>query len=243
MASVVLVSAISLIGVFFLSIRPALLKKLLLFLVSFAVGALFGDAFIHLLPEAYEGLGSGLNTSLLVLFGIMVFFVLEKVIRWRHCHDLECKRHEKPPLVEMNLIGDGVHNLIDGMVIGATYLVSIPLGITTTLAIILHEIPQEIGDFGVLIHGGLTPRRAMFFNFLSALTAVLGAAISLTLGPAIQGYSLILVPITAGGFIYIAGSDLLPELHHESRPRNSLWQLVGILCGIGVMALLLFVIG
>ena len=243
MASVVLVSAISLIGVFFLSIRRALLKKLLLFLVSFAVGALFGDAFIHLLPEAYSTLGSGLNTSLLVLFGIMVFFVLEKVIRWRHCHDPECKRHEKPPIVEMNLIGDGVHNLIDGMVIGATYLVSIPLGITTTLAIILHEIPQEIGDFGVLIHGGLTPSRALLFNFLSALTAVLGAVISLTLGPAIQGYSLILVPMTAGGFIYIAGSDLLPELHHESKPRNSLWQLVGILCGIGVMALLLFVIG
>jgi len=242
LASVFIVSAISLIGVFFLSLRQDRLKKLLLFLVSFAVGGLFGDAFIHLLPESFEKLGTGLMTSLYILFGIILFFIVEKFVRWRHCHDVDCEKHPKH-LVAMNLIGDGVHNLIDGMVIGASYLASIPLGVTTTLAVIFHEIPQEIGDFGVLLHGGLSVRKALLFNFLSALTAVLGAVVSLMLGPRIAGYTDVMLPITAGGFIYIAAADLLPELQHEVKISNSLWQLAAIVAGIGIMAVLLFIVG
>src|SRR3989339_509601 len=212
--SVTIVSLISLVGIFTLALNRDILQKIILYLVSFAVGALFGDAIIHLMPEAYETFGKGLPTALMVILGIFIFFVLEKFIRWRHCHDGHCDEHLKP-VVYMNLFGDAVHNFIDGLVIAASYSVSIHLGIATTIAVILHEIPQEIGDFGVLIHGGLSVKKALFFNFLSALMAVLGGLISLSIGPHVQNYSLFMLPVTAGGFIYIAMADLIPELQHE----------------------------
>ena len=141
----------------------------------------------------------------------------------------------------MNIMADAVHNFFDGVVIGASYNVSIPLGITTTLAVIMHEIPHEIGDFGILVYGGLTVRKAILFNFLSALTAIAGTAISLLVGPHLQGYSEAMLPITAGGFIYIAGTDLVPELHQgcETKASTSTIQFVLILAGIGFMALML----
>ena len=237
LVSVALVSILSLIGIFSLSLNQERLKKILLFLVSFAVGGLFGDAFIHLLPQSFEMLGAILSTSLFIIFGIFSFFALEKFIRWRHCHIPTSEMHPHP-VVTMNLIGDGVHNLIDGMLIGASYCVSIPIGIATTLAVVLHEIPQEIGDFGVLVHGGLSVKKALAFNFLSAVTAILGALISLVIGPHLADYSLSLLPITAGGFIYIAGSDLIPELQHEVKLSNSILQFSSIILGVGVMALL-----
>ncbi|MBI5182311.1 MAG: ZIP family metal transporter [Nitrospirae bacterium] len=238
LGSVLIISIISFIGILGISVDRKRLKNILIFLVSFAIGGLFGDAFIHLLPEAFEKLGTNLMTSLYVLLGILIFFVLEKFIRWRHCHIPTSEEHPHP-LVTMNLIGDTVHNFIDGLLIGASYTVSIPIGITTALAVVLHEIPQEIGDFGVLLHGGLSIRKAMTYNFLSALSAVLGAVISLIIGSHIEGYTLALLPVTAGGFLYIAGSDLIPELHHEVRASRSFWQLISIIMGIGVMALLL----
>ncbi len=170
--------------------------------------------FIHLLPESFEKLGINLTTSLYAILGILIFFVLEKFIRWRHCHTATSEDHLHP-VVTLNLIGNGVHNLIDGMVIGASFLVSVPLGIATTLAVILHEIPQEMGDFGVLVHGGLPVKKALLFNFFSALSAILGAVISLFVGQYSTTYTLALLPITAGGFLYIAGSDLIPELHQS----------------------------
>jgi len=241
LVSVIIVSLISLIGVFTLSLKREVLYKILLFLVSFAVGGLFGDAFIHLLPEAFKELGANLTTSLYIIAGILIFFVLEKFIRWHHCHQPSHEQKWKP-VVALNLIGDGVHNFIDGLIIGATYLVSIPLGITTTIAVILHEIPQEIGDFGVLVHGGLSIKNALIFNFLSAVTSILGAVISLTIGPHVQGYTTALVPITAGGFIYIAGSDLIPELHEgcEVKVSSAFWQFVWLVLGVAIMASLLF---
>jgi len=238
--SVFLVSSISLIGIFFLSLKGTKLQKILLLLVSFAVGGLFGDAFIHLLPEAFRALGVNLTTSLWVIFGIVIFFVLEKFVRWRHCHIPSSTGHYHP-VVTMNLIGDGVHNLIDGMLIGASYNVNIALGIATTIAVILHEIPQEIGDFGILVHGGLPVKRALLFNLLSAVTSFLGVFISLLAGPHIKGYSIALLPITAGGFIYIAGSDLIPELHGCETISSSLLQLISIITGIGIMALLVLI--
>ena len=194
---------------------------------------------IHLIPEAFEELGINLATSLYILLGILLFFILEKILRWHHCH-LPASSGHLHPVVTLNLFGDAFHNLIDGMIIGASFSVSIPIGITTTLAVILHEIPQEIGDFGILVHGGFSVRKALVFNFLCSLTAILGALISLLVGPHVEGYSLYLLPITAGGFIYIAGSDLIPELQHKCdlKISNTLWQFILITVGIGIMALL-----
>jgi zinc and cadmium transporter len=234
--SVVIVSVISLIGILALLLHKDT-KKITFLLVSFAIGGLFGGAFIHLLPESFVDIDNSLYIGLLVLGGLLLFFVLEKFLRWRHQHDTNGETHLHP-MVTMNLVGDGVHNLIDGMVIGASYLVSIPLGVSTTLAIVLHEIPQEMGDFGVLLYGGLSVKRALIFNFLSALTAVIGTVLSLVIGPHVQGYTVALIPITAGGFIYIAGSDLIPELQRETKLGTSLLQLALILLGIGIMAVL-----
>jgi zinc and cadmium transporter len=236
--SVIIVSLISLIGIVTLLLFKDI-RKYTFLLVSFAIGGLFGDAFIHLLPESFEEIESKLAVALLILVGILIFFVLEKVLRWRHYH-LSDKEEHIHPVVTMNLVGDAVHNLIDGMVIGATYLVNIPLGITTTLAIVLHEIPQEMGDFGILVHGGLSNKKALAFNLLSALTAVIGVVLSLVIGPHVQGYATALIPITAGGFIYIAGSDLLPELQHDVKVGRSVLQFTLILLGIGIMAALTF---
>ncbi|MFH0799055.1 MAG: ZIP family metal transporter [Pseudomonadota bacterium] len=240
LVSVAIVSLLSLVGVVTLALKRENLKKALFLLVSFAVGGLFGDAFIHLLPESFRALGLGLTTPLLVLMGILLFFILEKFIRWRHCHNDECKGHAQP-VAFMNIFGDAAHNLIDGMLIGASYLVSIPIGIATTLAIVLHEIPHELGNFGVLVHGGLSVRKALLWNFLSALVAVAGALFSLTVGPHVAGYANFLLPITAGGFVYVAGSDLIPELHHDVNILPSIWQLCCILLGIGIMALLILI--
>lgn len=236
--SVLVVSMISLIGLFTFPMKEKVLEKILLFLVSFSAGALFGDAFIHLLPEAVEAKGFGMSVSIGLLGGIMVFFILEKFIHWRHCH-IPTSEHHPHPVALMNMVGDGVHNFIDGLVIGASYMASIPVGIATTLAVILHEIPQEIGDFGVLLHAGYSKKKALFFNFLSALVSVLGVAVVLALGAKGANLAIYLVPFAAGGFIYIAGSDLIPELHKETNPAKSAVQLLSFIAGIGVMVLLL----
>lgn len=235
--SLLLVSSISLIGVFFLSLQEKILKKLLIFFVSFAVGGLLGDAFIHLIPEAFEKVGSNLATSLLILTGIFIFFFLEKFIRWRHCHIPISEKHVHP-LALMNLIGDAAHNFIDGMLIGASYVASIPLGISTTIAIILHEIPQEIGEFGVLLHSGMPAKKALLLNFCSAIFALFGGIIALTISARIENFAFYLLPITAGGFIYIAGSDLMPELQHETKISSSIYQFFFILLGISILAML-----
>jgi len=235
--STFLVSSVALIGIFTLHLKKDLLHKILLFLVSLSVGALLGDAFIHLLPEAFETIGLTVTTSLLIISGMLLFFVIEKFLRWRHCHDDTCKEHLKP-VVYMNLVGDFVHNIIDGMLIGASYVVSIPLGIATTVAVLLHEIPQEIGDFGVLVHGGLEPKKAILLNFASASAAILGAIIAVGVGTNLTWFSQYLIPITAGGFLYIAGSDLIPELHHETNYKKSILQFAFILLGILAMLLI-----
>jgi len=233
--SVIIVSLMSLVGILTLLLGKTLLRKILFVLVSFAVGGLFGGAFFHLIPESVEHIGAHL-ASVYIIVGIVMFFVLEKFIHWRHCHvEVDDRLH---PVVAMNLIGDTVHNFIDGLLIGASYLVDVHLGFATTVAIIFHEIPQEFGDFGVFIHGGCTPRRALTYNFLSALSAVVGAIIALIIGANVHGFSEVLVPIAAGGFIYIAGSDLIPELKHNVRIRESALQLMAIVAGLAIMLLL-----
>jgi len=236
--SVFLVSCISLIGLFTFSIKQSTLSKILLYLVSFSVGGLLGDAFIHLLPEAIK-INTELNLSFYVLLGILISFVVEKFIHWRHCHIPTSKEHPHPFAI-MNLIGDSVHNFIDGLIIGASYLASLQIGIATTIAVMLHEIPQEIGDFGVLIHGGFKKNKALFLNFVTALTAVAGMLVSLVIGNYIQSLNNALIPFAIGGFVYIASSDLIPELHKETDPIKSFKQLISILFGIGIMYLFLF---
>lgn len=236
--SVILVSLISFVGILTISLKVEKLRKILLYLVSFAAGGMLGGAFIHLIPETVAEFGFNSVISIYLLSGIVLFFIMEKFICWRHCHHPTTKEHPHP-FAYMNLIGDGVHNFIDGLIIAASYLVSIPLGITTTIAVILHEIPQEIGDFGVLIHGGFTRKRALVMNFLTALTAVAGAAVVLALG-FMEGLAAFLLPLAAGGFIYIAGSDLIPELHKVMDMKKSSVQLLFIILGIAVMYLLVF---
>lgn len=236
--SVFMVSLISFVGLLTLSINTKKLRKILLYMVSFSAGALFGDAFIHLLPEIIEETGFGLSISIYVMFGIGISFIIEKFIHWRHCHIPHSKEHVHP-FAMMNLFGDSVHNFIDGIIIGASYLVSIPVGIATTLAVIFHELPQEIGDFGVLLHGGFSRAKALLFNFITALTAVFGAVVSLLISSYVENITTFLIPFAAGTFIYIAGSDLIPELHKEVEVKKSLVQFIAIVLGILVMLSLL----
>lgn len=235
--SLALVSLLSLSGAVFIAVSQEKIQKTLTLMVSFAVGALFGDAFLELIPESLEHFGGGMLAPALVLSGIVGFFVLEKFVRWRHCHVQTSEDHPHP-VVFMNLVGDGVHNFIDGLLIGASFMVSPMMGATTTLAVVLHEIPHEIGDFGVLLHGGLKPRKALLLNLASGVTSMAGGAAVLLIGGWCRELSYYLVPITAGGFVYIAGSDLVPELHHEESGKKSVQQLFWMLAGLALMAAL-----
>ncbi|MEM2631884.1 MAG: ZIP family metal transporter [Candidatus Bathyarchaeia archaeon] len=234
LTSVTIVSLIALVGLIFMGLKEGLLKGVTMTLVGFASGTLLGGAFLHLLPEALTSEANSTVTFCYVIVGIVSFFALEKFFYWRHCHEKECPTHT---FVYLNLIGDGIHNFIDGMVIAATFLISFDLGFATTLAVVFHEIPQEIGDFGILIYGGLSRKKALTFNFVSAVTAVAGALTTYFLAH-LRSIEALLVPFAAGGFIYIAATDLMPELHKKLQVRESLTQLIALLVGIGLMAYL-----
>ncbi len=236
--SVLLVSIISLIGIITIAFKAKKLSSFITYMISFAAGAMIGDAFIHLLPEAVEVYGFTQEISFYVLVGIGTFFIIEKFIHWHHCHNPEIDHHPHS-FAYMNLVGDGVHNCVDGLVIGGAYLVSIPVGIATTIAVVLHEIPQEIADFGVLVHGGFSRIKALLLNFITALAALVGALVALIGSNSIVGLEKFLVPFAAGGFIYIAAADLIPELHKESKMHRSIIQTLGFIIGIVLMFLLL----
>lgn len=230
---VILVSLISFVGVFSLAMREEWVRKYVFLLVSLAVGALLGDAFIHLIPESFEeGIPS---VGLFVIIGIVIFFILEKILHWHH-HQDDTGEHHIHPAGKLVLLSDGVHNFIDGVIIGASFMASLPLGLATTLAVILHEIPQEIGDFAVLLHSGYTAKRALYLNFLSALLAIFGTAVAFILGNKGEAFTIWILPFAAGGFIYIALSDLIPELHKTKEPEHSVLQFVAL--AIGVLAML-----
>ena len=249
LVSVVVVSLLSLIGAVALTLRDSVLKNTIFVLVSLSVGALFGDAFFHLIPEAFRTGGSEQSMAMFVLSGILLFFVLEKFLVWRHRHGADEESYESEaahghlikPLGGVVLIGDALHNFLDGVIIGASYLVNVPVGIATTIAVILHEIPQEIGDFGVLIHAGYSRTKALWFNFLSALVSIAGLVAVFLLGDEVMVFIPAALAFAAGGFIYIAGSDLVPEVHKTTDPRKSLVQMLCILLGICLMLLLLLV--
>lgn len=240
--AVFLVSLASLSGVIFLFSKPALISRLSVYLVSFAVGGLLGDAFIHILPESYSGNITETNVSLLVIAGLLLNFVLEKFLRWRHCHNPDCHEGENDHghIVVLNIIGDAVHNFIDGMLIAASFMISRELGLATSIAVLVHEIPQEIGDFAILIHSRIPIFKALLLNFLSAMVSLLGVLLVFFLGGNIENFASYLLPVTAGAFIYLAASDLIPELHrHQPKFADSLAQLLSITLGVALMFLLL----
>ena len=223
--SVVIVSLISFVGVFFLALGEEKVKKYVEIFISLAVGALMGDAFIHIIPETFEKFSNKTLASILIIGGIILFLVMEKFLHWHH-HEDDTIEHPIQPAGKLILFTDGFHNLIDGIIIGVSFLVNTPLGIATTLAVVLHEIPQEIGDFAVLIHSGYTAKRALWLNFLSALTAVVGVILALVFGSMAESFTLWILPIAAGGFIYIALADLIPELQNTKEIKHSIFQIL-----------------
>lgn len=251
--SVLVVSAVALVGLVTLSLSEVRVQRLALPFVAFAVGGLLGDAFLHLVPAIFGGHGHGaeaapaqggtLGASLLILAGMLVFFVVEKLLRHRHgalharAHPEEA--HATPPIATLNLVGDGVHNFIDGALIGASWLASPTLGLATTVAVVLHEVPQELGDFGILVHSGLTVRRALWLNLLTASTAVVGCGAALALGAWVdEAVHHVLLPVTAGGFLYLAAANLVPELQEDHSLKALVWQTALISAGVAVMAAL-----
>lgn len=238
------VSLISLIGLFALSLNERFLRGALGSLVALAAGALLGDALIHLVPEALAEYPDALLVSLLIIGGVLVFFVLEKFLHWHHSHGEEefSPEHERiHPVGHLVLASDGVHNFIDGLIIGAAFLISPEAGIATTIAVVLHEIPQEVADFGLLIHAGFSRAKALFVNFLTALTAFLGLALAFLIGEAYESLVPLMAAFAAGAFIYIALADLVPELQKTTGRRRSATQFVALLIGIGAMVALITV--
>lgn len=244
LVSVFAVSLVSLIGIAAFSINESYLRRSMSVFVGLAAGALLGDAFIHLIPESLEIIGDETLFGLAVLSGISVFFILEKVLRWHHAHHTNEEEHEghehfesgdHQHLAPMVLVADGVHNIIDGAVIAASFLISPALGIATTIAVFLHEIPQEIADYALLIHAGYTRTRALFFNFLSGLTALAGAGMVLFIGSEMELFSAYAAAVTAGTFIYLAAADLIPDLHKHTGPRSSVASLIAFVIGIALM--------
>jgi len=232
LAATLAISLIAFVGILTFLLREELLNRALLVLVALSTGALLGGAFLHLIPEAIEQIGGGTDIFLYLLLGFCLFFVLEQFLQWRHQHTAT---HGVKPFSYLILVSDSVHNFIDGLVIAASFLSSYPLGIATTLAVALHEIPQELGDFGVLVYGGFGKGRALTFNFISALAAILGGIVGYFAYSLLQASIVYLLPFAAGNFIYIAAADLIPEIKHRVSLRRSIIHFCVFLVGIGIM--------
>ena len=230
------ISLIAWVGSLTLFLREKLLDKILLVLVALSAGGLIGGAFLHLLPEAISEVGAAssatLNLFSYLLIGFCIFFVLEQFIKWCHEH---YGIHQKKPVSYLVLISDLVHNFIDGLVMAGSFMVGFPVGIVTTFAIALHEIPQEIGDFGILVYGGFEKRRALIWNYVSAITIIFGGIAGYYLSAIVQGAAVLLLPFAAGNFIYIAASDLIPEIKHGEDVKRNLVHFFTFIVGISLM--------
>lgn len=234
--SVIIISLISLVGTFTFLIKESVFRKIIIYLVSFSAGTMLGVAFLHFIPEA---LGKEQNAMVYVIIGFLSSFVLEKFIKWRYSRKTEYINGKKVhPFAYISLAGDMVHNFIDGVTIAASYIISIPLGISTTIAVMIHEVPHELGDFAVLIHAGFTHKKAHALNLLVTVTAIFGTILGLIVGSDNIPFVSFLIAFTAGNFIYMASSDLIPELHKELNLKNSVLQFLSIILGILFMSLL-----
>jgi zinc and cadmium transporter len=219
-------SLVGLVGVFWIFVSEDLLKKTVKTLVAFSAGALLGGAFFHLMPEAIEKMPV-LTSFEITLVGFLLFFVLEEYLHWHMCE--ECDIH---PYSYLMIIGDSVHNVLDGLVIAGTFMVSVPLGIVTTLLIIAHEVPQELGVFGVLVSGGFNKHKAILFSFIAQCTCVLGGLFAFFFFTTVTSLTTLIIPFAAGGFLYIAASDLIPSMHETEgfeKITSFVWLCIGIL--------------
>jgi zinc and cadmium transporter len=238
-----LISLISFVGAAILFLKEEILDKTLLILVAFSAGALIGGAFLHLIPETISIVGvegsSVLKAFLYLILGFSAFFVLEHFFKWHHHH---AKDHPKiMPFSYLILFSGGVHNFINGLIVAASFIVAFPVGMVTALAVALHEIPQEIGDFGILVYGGFKKVKALFLNFLSAITIVFGGVTGFLLSERIGDSIVFLLPFAAGGFIYVAASDLIPEIKKEGNFKKSAIHFLVFLSGISLMLLIKFI--
>jgi len=219
-------------GAIALLFSKKVMHKLLMVLVAFSAGALLSGAFFHLIAESFENTGS-IFTFTFVISGFIFFFLMEKFLFWHHCHDEECEERVKP-FNYLILWGDAIHNIIDGIIIAASFIVSIPFGITTSILIMAHEIPQELGNFGVLVYGGFSKSKALFYNFMAQMSCIIGGILGF-LFSGISKFTEVLVPLAAGGFIYIAASDLIPELRQEKSLAKSLLYMLAFIAGVALL--------
>jgi zinc and cadmium transporter len=234
-----LVSFISIFTFGLLSINHKRLNSFLLAFIAFAAGALLGDAFIHILPESSILIG-GVPAFVVALLGFSTFFLLEKILHYHHCPEANCENQdfeEKTlnPLAKLSLFSDGVHNFFDGLAIAASFLMSFPLGWATTFGIMVHEIPQELGDNAVLIYSGMRRRKVLFYNYLVSLTSMFGSLFAYFLGSRLNAFNNYVLPFVAGSFIYLAASDLIPELKEEKHFGHFILEFFGFLLGVGSM--------
>jgi len=231
--SVLIVSLLSMSAIFTLYFNDKKYNTLIILMISLAVGALLGEVFLHILPESFEHQGI-FKTGLLALFGLLSFFVLEKYLLWRNL-----KNESKLKTVgQMSLFADGICNFTDGFIIGAAYLVSIPLGVATTFAVCIHEIPQEIGEFGILIKSGFSKTQAIFFNIASASIAIIGALIAIYIGFRFSNTSHLIIAFGAGAYIYIIGFGLFPLLKKEFKSSRAVAHFLAMGIGLGIMLLI-----
>jgi zinc and cadmium transporter len=222
-------AAIALVGSVTLVLPEPALRRLLLPLVGLAAGSLLGGAFFHMLPEAVSRSGGNLDIWVAFVAGFLAFFVLEQFLHWHHCHQ-PVSRHR--PLGYLILLADGVHNFIGGLAVGSAFVIDIELGLVTWLVAAAHEVPQELGDFGILVHSGWRRRPALVYNFLSGLTFLIGALVALAVSGAVD--VALLLPFAAGNFAYIAASDLIPQLRATGLGRQ-LEYFAALLGGLVVL--------
>lgn len=222
-------SVVSLAGGILLLFKEKFAIKISHFLTSFAAGTLLGTAFFDLLPEARLVGGKDSNIFLWTLIGILAFFLLERFI---HHHDHGVYPQDKKSIISLIVIGDTIHNFVDGVAMAATFLISIPLGIVTSLAVAVHEIPQEIGDFGLMLNKGVRRKKVILINFASALMALAGAVLTYLFKDSIEGLLPIVLSLTAGFFIYIAAANLIPEIHMQENRKVAFWETVLLVGGV-----------
>jgi len=229
--SSILMSVLALVGATTLSLSKKALQRLLLPLVALSAGSLLGGAFFHMIPESIEKFGADLSVYIYVVAGFTFFLLLEQLLHWHHCHrdETECKKSQ----TYLILIGDGIHNFIGGIAVAGTFLIDIRLGISTWLAAAAHEVPQEIGDFGVLLHGGWSRKKALLFNLLSSSTFLLGGLLTYLLS--FNDWIYYLIPFAAGNFIYIGASDLIPEVNKHRNFSNSILHFICFCSGVSIL--------